>query len=73
MGAGPVAKWLSLRTPLCVGPGFRWVEAWARTWHRSPGHAEVASHMPQLEEATTKIYNYILGRFGEKKAGKKED
>ena len=28
--------------------------------------------MPQLEGPTTKIYNYILGGFGEKKAGKKK-
>ena len=28
--------------------------------------------MPQPEEPTTKIYNYILGAFGEKKAEKQE-
>ena len=28
--------------------------------------------MPQLEGPTTKIYNYALGGFGEKKAGKKK-
>ena len=28
--------------------------------------------MPQLEGPTTKIYNYVLGEFGEKKAGKKK-
>ena len=27
--------------------------------------------MPQLEGPTTKIYNYVLGGFGEKKPGKK--
>ena len=26
--------------------------------------------MPQLEGSTTKIHNYVLGGFGEKKAGK---
>ena len=32
------------------------------------GHAEAASHMPQLEGPTTKnIYNYVPGGFGEKK------
>ena len=36
------------------GPVFRWFESWARTWHCSSNHAEVASHMPQLEEPTTK-------------------
>ena len=29
--------------------------------------------MPQLEGPTTKIYNYVLWVFGEKKAEKKED
>ena len=29
--------------------------------------------MPQLEGPTTKIYNYVLGEFGEKKAGKKNN
>ena len=28
--------------------------------------------MPQLEGPTTKIYNYILGGFGEKKKTKKK-
>ena len=27
--------------------------------------------MPQLEGPTAKIYNYVLGGFGEKKQGKK--
>ena len=38
--------------------------------HCSSGHAEAASHMPQLGP-TTKIYNYVLGGFGEKKQKKK--
>ena len=29
--------------------------------------------MPQLEGPTTKIYNYVLGGFGEEKQGKKKD
>ena len=33
---------------------------------------EAASHMPQLEGPITKIYNYLLGGFGEKKQGKKK-
>ena len=36
------------------------------------GHAEAASHMTQLEGPTAKIYNYVLGRFGEKKQKKKK-
>ena len=62
--AGPVAEWLSSHASL-QGPGFRWFESWARTWHHSSGHAEAESHMPQLEGPTTKIYNYVLGGFGE--------
>ena len=42
-----------------------------QTWHHSSGHAEAVSHMPQVEGPTTKIYNYVLGGFGEKKQGKK--
>ena len=34
-------------------------------------HTEAVSHMPQLEGSTTKIYNYVLGGFGEKKKKKK--
>ena len=35
--------------------------------HGSSGHAEVASHTAQPEGPTTKIYNYVLGGFGENK------
>ena len=51
------------------GPGFG---SWARTWYCSLGHVEAASHMPQLEGPTTKIYNYVLGGFGEKKQKKRQ-
>ena len=46
------------------------------TEHRSSGHAEVASHIAQPEALTTRICNYVLGGFGEKKKKnqkKKED
>ena len=51
---------------------------WILSMDKAPlmSHAEVASHMPQLEGPTTKnIYNYILLGFGEKmqKRKKKED
>ena len=51
-GAGPVAEWLSLRTPL------RWprvlpVRILGVDTAPSSGHAEVAPHMPQLEGPTT--------------------
>ena len=50
------------------GPGFHWFKFWARTWHRSLSHAEVAFHVPQLEGLTTKnMHNCLLGGFGEKK------
>ena len=46
---------------------FRWFESWARTWHCSSDHAEVASHMPQLEGPTTKnIQLCTEGLWGEK-------
>ena len=41
-----------------------------RTWHHS-GHAEAASHIAQPEALTNRIYDYVLGGFGEKKKKKK--
>ena len=60
MGTGPVAMWLSLNALLC------WPKVWlfksrAQTWHRSSGHAEEASHMPQLEGPTTKNAQLCTG------------
>ena len=40
--------------------------------YHSPGRAEAASNIPQLEGPTTKIYNCVLGGFGEKKQRKKK-
>ena len=54
-------------------PGFHQFRSWAQTRHRSSGHAEAASHMPQLEGPTTEIYNYVLGGFGEKKQKEKKE
>ena len=61
---GP-ALWPSgyIRTLRFGGPVFHQFGSGARTWHRSSGHVEAASHMAQLEEPTTKIYNYVLGGF----------
>ena len=57
---------------LCFsGPGFPWFGSWAWIWHSSSGHNEVASHIAQPEALTTRIYNYVLGGFGEKKKEKK--
>ena len=68
IGASQVIKFMC-----STGPGFHQFRSWAWTWHRSSGHNEAASHMPQLEGPTTKIYNYVLGGFGEKKQKKKDD
>ena len=42
------------------GPGFHLFGSWMQTWHRSWSHAEVASHIAELEGSTTRIYNYVL-------------
>ena len=52
-GAGPVAEWFKFTAPLWR-PRVSRFGCWARSWHRSSGHAEAASHMPQLEGPTTK-------------------
>ena len=67
----PVAEQLSSHTWL-QRPGFHRFGSWARTWHRSSGHAQAASHMPQLEGPTARIYNYVPGSFGEKKKNEKK-
>ena len=63
-----MAECLSSHAPL-RRPRVR-ILAWTR--HHSLGHVEAASHIPQLEGPTTKIYNYVLGGFGEEKAEKKK-
>ena len=69
-GAGPVPEWLSSWLHF-GGPGFRRFESWAQTWHHSSRYAEAVSHTAQPEGPTTRVQNYILGSFGEKK-NKKE-
>ena len=69
-GAGPVAEWLSSRD--CFGsPGFHRFRSWAQTWHCSSGHAEVASHIPQAEAFTTRIYSCVLGVWGRRRRKRK--
>ena len=69
-GTSLVAKWLS--SCLCFGhPGLHQFRSWLPTWHHSQSHAEAASHIAQPEGSTTRIYNHVLGGFGEKK--KKEE
>ena len=65
-----MAKWLSSHT-LLQRPGVSRFRSRAWTWHRSSGHAEAASHTAQPEALMTRIYNYVLGGFGEKKKKKK--
>ena len=36
-------------------------------------HAETASHIAKPEGPTTRIYNYVLGGFGEKRKIKEQD
>ena len=56
---------------LCFsGPGFCQFRSWVWTWHCSSGHAEVVSHMPQLEGPTTKNIQLCTRGFGEKKENK---
>ena len=61
-----MAKWLNSRA-LLLRPGFLQFGSSAWPWHSSLGHAEAASHRAQPEAPTTRIYNYALGRLGEKK------
>ena len=53
-GGWPRGRVVKFARSAAGGPVFRWFESWARTWHCSSDHAEAASHMPQLEEPTTK-------------------
>ena len=53
-----------------VAQGFAGSDPGQRTWHSSSGHAEVESNIVQPEGPTTRIYNYVLGGFGEKKEEK---
>ena len=71
-GAGPVAEWLSLRA-LLQQPRVSPVQILAWTWYYSSGHAEAASHMPQLEGPTTKNTQLCTwGALGEKRKNKKK-
>ena len=58
-----MAQWLSSHSPLWQ-PGVSVVRILGADMAPFVGHAEAASHMPQPEGLTTKIYNYIRGRGG---------
>ena len=70
---GP-APWLSgwVHVVCFGGLGFLQFSSWVWTWHCSSSHTEMASHIAQPGEPTTRIYNYVLGSFGEKKKEKKD-
>ena len=64
--AGLVAEWLSSPALLrCLG--FPSSDPGHRPTHHSSSHVVAASHIEELEGLTTRIYNYVLGLWGEKK------
>ena len=52
--------------------GFRASDPGNGPTYCSSSHAEAASHIAQPEGPTTRIYNHVLGGFGEKKKKKKD-
>ena len=66
-----MAEWLSSQLPF-NSVGFRCFGSWAQMEHCSSGHTEAASHIAQPKGPATRIYNYVLGGFGEKKKKKKK-
>ena len=65
-----MAKWLSSCAPL-RRPGVSPVRIRGTDMAPLSDHAEPASHIAQPEALTTRIYNYVLGGFGEKKKKEK--
>ena len=59
-----------VRTVQFGAPEFHQFASWVPTWHCWSSHAEAASHIAQPKALTTRICNYILGGFGEKKKRK---
>ena len=66
-----MAEWLSLHTPLWQ-PRVSPVQSLGTDRALLIRPAEAASHIAQLEGPVTRIYNYVLGGFGEKKKGKQK-
>ena len=66
-----MAKWLRSCVPH-QWPGVSQVQILDTDLAPLSSHAEVASHRAQPEGHTTRIYNYVLGDFGEKKKKKKK-
>ena len=61
-----MAGWLSSPAPL-RRPRVPLVWILGVDMDRSSGHAEVVSHMPQVEGLTPRIYSYVLGGFAKEK------
>ena len=70
VGAGPVAEWLSWQAPLQEAQGFHGL---------NPGRGHDTAHRATLRRCPTchnwkapqlRTYNYVPGRFGEKKEKK---
>ena len=74
----PIVKKRKMRGQPCgrvlhfSSPGFHQFRSLAQTQHHSSDHAEVASHIAEPERPTTRIYNCVLGGFGEKKKTEKK-
>ena len=71
-GGWPCGRVVRFARSAAGGPVFRWFESWARTWHCSLGHAEAASHIPQLEEPTTRNIQLCTGGLWGEKGKKKK-
>ena len=55
------------------GQGFTGSDPGRGPAHRSSGHTEVASHVAELEQLTTGIYNYVRGLWGKGKKRKRKE
>ena len=60
-----MAEWLSSHAPLQAAQGFTGSDPGRRRGTLSSGHAEAASHMPQLEGLTTKNIQLCSGEGGD--------
>ena len=71
MGARPHGRVVKFARSALEAQGFTDLDPGRRHGTVS-GHVEEASHMPQLEGPTTKIYYYVPGRLGEIKQEKEK-
>ena len=69
-GASPVVEWLSL-CALLWWSRVSMVQILGMDPAQLSGHAEAVSHIAEPEAPTARIYNYVLGGFGDKKKKKK--